>query len=283
MNIKQCILVITCVINACYGTEKKETSTTTAIIAGAIAGVAEGMSGVPCAAVQNHMQTGKTWRDAIKAVRKSSNPYRGIGTHIASMGPITALQAFTFVAAIQAMSDDISDTQKKGIAGIGAGIAAATVASPAEYIMFTQQTQSFPQNMIQASRTIITRHGIGGSMYGYTPTAIRDGIFTFSLFFGAPYDPTYGIGMGVFASIISHPFTTMRAKMYTSPTPISMIEATRKVIQEKGIRGCWKGLTPRATRITAAIPVMNFIQQKITPAVECGSQYIRGITSQPDA
>lgn len=228
---------------------------------GAIAGTAEGVTGVPCSFAKNVIQNGNSFNDVIHIIKnKPFSLYRGLGVNSAFMAPITAVQTMAQGIIAKSIEGKASPTAIAIISSIGAGVAAATIACPTERIMFVQQTSS-AKSMISIIATLTQQEGIRGFGRGYIPTALRDGGFTCALFAGRDIDPTHGVIAGSIAAVITHPVDSIRSKMFASN--VSMIQSAQHIAQRDGIAGLYKGGIFRTARIAMAIPMMGYVYDKI--------------------
>lgn len=203
--------------------------------------------------------------------------YKGCGTGVALMAPITALQNSAALILTKAFGDNPTLTQKT-MAACGAGYLAALLASPADLVVLQRQNPEYCQESLKGTLQRIYKVNSLATFYrGLNGTGIRDGIFTAAYKTGGNTlqnivptitGDTYKDKLlcaslaGVIAATLSHPANVVTARMksdlsatYYKTTP----QTIATIVKKEGFSALFKGLSPRAIRIMLAIPWISMI------------------------
>jgi hypothetical protein len=257
---------------------------------GAIAGGIEVMVNNPLVVIKNNLILSKkengTNKNLLNSLKKGHliNPqnmvkkyYKGCGTGVMSMAPITALQNSATFLFTKAFGDNPTLTQKT-IAACCAGYVSAILASPADLIVLQRQNPLYAKESFSGTLQRIYRvNGLKAIYRGLNGTGIRDGIFTAAYKTGgstirsiiptitgnAEADKILCASLaGLIAAIFSHPADVITARM-KSDLSASYYKTTTQtastIIKEEGLSALFKGFTPRAFRIILAIPLISAI------------------------
>lgn len=259
------------------------------VVDGAFAGSFEILVDNPLSVIKNDLilsttknKTNKTIFDSFK--NNLMNPkkmvkkyYKGCGTGMASMAPITALQNSMAFLLAQPFGDNPTLAQKT-MAACGAGYCAAILASPADLVVLQRQNALYTRESLAGTLRRIYRVNGCMTMYrGLNGTGIRDGIFTAAYKTGGNVihsivppitDDTKKNKIicasfaGLVAAVISHPADVITARMksdlaasHYKTTPQTLVT----IVKEEGLSALFKGVTPRAFRIMFAIPLISTV------------------------
>lgn len=245
------------------------------VVVGSMAGVTEVcLLGQPLSYAMNQM---------VQSKPLSGNPlhwYRGCVANAAGMAPITAIQkagsAQLQARMKEAQGHDLSDGQKMG-ASFVAGAASALASTPSEAIpVYMQKPENAQKKTVQVALELKRR-----MWRGLVPTAKRDGLFTVGYDSLAPImqakaraimdkssaEVVGGIGAGVATAVATQPLAVVKTAMQANPGYRNSLEAAQEIYSKHGVKGLFKGLTPRGARIVVAIPVLTKASEKYTALV----------------
>lgn len=242
------------------------------IIKGSLIGIAEVTCNQPLVRLKNDLQQGKSITINPKAL------YKGYGVNAGSMAPITAMQVAISGWLTKYFATRGEPTlQQKVMAAYMAGAASALLATPTEMIMIHQQIMN--QNAVQTVRHMHTVYGKLSLMKGFMPTSIRDGCFAVGyLTLSQMIRQMYGLNTksefvnnlsgaipaGIITTAVTHPFDTIKTSMQAqiaNPQYSNMIRATNAIIQKDGIKGLYKGMSARGTRVVFALALMGYLSE----------------------
>jgi len=221
----------------------------------------------------------------------SKNPlhwYRGFSVNFASMVPAIMIQVTVF-SALQ--SPDLEQSEKEKIAkAIFAGISSSPVCCLSELFILQKQNALHPLSVPDIIRNVRANHGLKGFTRGLIPTAVREAGFAAGYLVLAPYLKARlkshtnndvaatlagGIPAGIIASTATHLFDTVKTLMQRTAAQkeqASMLETARALYKQDGIKGFFRGFTPRATRAALAIPILAYTHQKYTEMLSAHSE-----------
>jgi len=250
---------------------------------GAIAGAMEVVVNNPLVVIKNNLILNKKEK-GTDALKKGLfvNPqnivtkyYKGCGTGMILMAPITALQNSTTFLFTKILDNNPTVTQKT-IAACCAGYVSAILASPADLIVLQRQNPFYTQESFNGTLQRIYRvNGLKTIYRGLNGTGIRDGVFTAAYKTGG--NIIHGIVptitgntnvdkiicaslAGLMAAIVSHPADVISTRM-KNDLAVSYYKTTCqtafRIVKEEGASALFKGLTPRAFRIMLAIPLIS--------------------------
>ncbi len=266
------ILVSLMVIRPILTEEKsRELTFAESIIIGGTIGAAEvAFPGQPLSYAMNQAikQKPLNWRHA----------YNGAFANAVGQMPITALQKAVQTQATQYaqkhQKSPLSEWQKAGISYM-AGIAGALVDTPSNAVqLYLQDPNNAKQNTWQAIRALGKNNYRGfwvNSLIKEGPFAVGYQVLAVT---GKSIAQEYtdnqtaasvvgGIGAGVVTAAITQPGAVIRNKMQTGQTDV--IENT---IRKEGVRGFYKGLAARGTRIMFAIPLYTMYSSYLEDTVK---------------
>lgn len=270
-------------------TTKKDASFLKDFLNGAIAGGLEVACNNPLVVLKNDLILSKGGseknmlamlveyaKDPKKMLKKY---YKGCGTGIASMAPITALQNGIAVMLGGIFGDDPTLAQRT-LAACGGGAMSAILGSPSDLVVLQRQNPLYTNETLMATvRRICAHNGLATLYRGVAGTATRDGIFTAayktggealsavmpSLTGNPSIDKIVCASLaGVIAAIISHPDDVITARMKSDLAREqyqNSIQTAMSIVSEESVAALFKGLTPRAFRIMIAIPFISAVLQ----------------------
>lgn len=225
------------------------------IARGALVGIAEGITGVPCVHVKNHIQAGHGFMQF-----PFSKIYRGFGANAFAAGPTTVVQYGINTGLTSLIGDDTVPAQC--VTATIAGIIGAGVAAPAELLVMRALDSKV--NFIQDTKAIVRAYGLRGLLRGYVPTALRDTLWTNGYFVGPKESPVSLIGTGIAVALMSHPCDTIKTAMQRDISgKVGMIATGCTIVKESGIRGLFAGAVPRSVRIILALGVMDRLDHHV--------------------
>lgn len=268
------------------------------LVIGSVTGIAEIVVDQPLIYFKNSFQQGKYilekslqrdkhFQDKLKLIQDrheqnkliqdkliSFNPrvwYRGFGVNIACTAPYMAVS----IAAKEALSGRFpkADIATSTIAG---GISTLVI-SPTELIMLHQQNMG--RNVLSTIKQLVAESGVSVLARGITPKVAREGIFGAGFFTAYPWveeqvrthvadNKALAIGCGAViaggtTAFVSHPFDTLSTFMQKDPKKQkakTTWQAANTIYNDFGYKGFFKGVTPRATRVCLAIPLMSYVK-----------------------
>lgn len=246
---------------------------------GSSIGATEAVIDHPFTFVKNRLQQGDSWKKVLSSYR---NCLRGFLTNFGSTSLVTACQ----VSMHKLLSQQQNGTKKADLSlwniasSFSAGSLSAFIDNPIELIVLHQQNTNKSASTLFNS--IKKQHGILGLLRGLTPTMIREGGFASGYLAFMPWlkqkltaytkDPILltlgpGISAGVTASIVTHPFDCIKTKMQANinnPVYSSIRHTIRDLYQKEGIKGFFKGLTPRCCKVASLITFLGFSTEKLS-------------------
>lgn len=252
-------------------------------ITGGLAGATEVLVDHPLWTLKTRFQNS----DIPKQSKLTANPkvlYRGLVPNMLSMVPISALQVICAESTKAVIKKDNDDESMSDLIDLFAsclgGAFSANVSGPTELIMARQKEK---QGFISTASNMVKQHGISSLTKGLLGTACRDSIFTGGYLFGVPYlknklkpytsdqvaTVVSGVGAGVSAAVLSHPFDTVKTAQQTAPNAFesksmtSMWNMAKTILKKDGIKGFYKGGVPRTVRVVSAVTLMGNVNETI--------------------
>ena len=241
---------------------------------GTVAASAEAVVNQPVVFVKNALQTEQSPSSLFKSLLSNpKNLYRGLGVNLFCMVPSTAIQ-MAIDGKLKNLNDDkniVIKTINNGIVGFFSGI----VCTPSELIVINQQ--KYAKSPLEVIHTLQKEHGLPIFMRGFIPKTVRDGVFVAGFLNGYPQlknslgqkvHPFYATVSAIAlvalpTAAVSHPFDTISTRMQANLDKKELsrfINAYYEVIDRKGKKALFAGLTPRMLRIAVAIPLMSFVK-----------------------
>lgn len=233
------------------------------IAVGSIAGAAEVSLDQPLFNIKTALQQGRKIDWQPKALWNASY------TNMASMIPTTALQVCGNDA-LNKIYKDINDGKNpsnldKTALAVMAGFGSSLVCGPSEMIMTHQMNTK--TGMIPTINHLKNKYGKMILTRGLLPTGFRDGGFTCG-YTAMPAiinekinnEAVSLILSGTICAGITHPFDTTKTKMQTEVGQKmfgSMLYTAQDIYKNEGIKGFFKGITPRGLRVICAISFLN--------------------------
>ena len=170
--------------------QKKERTFLKDVLDGAVAGGIEVMCNNPLVVIKNNLILSKEGNASGKGFAQSfytqlADPkamvkkyYKGCGTGIASMAPITALQNSIAYLLGKAFGDTPTLAQRI-VAACGAGCLSASLGSPSDLVVLQRQNPLYAGEALTGTlRRIYGVKGLATLYRGVSGTAMRDDIFT---------------------------------------------------------------------------------------------------------
>ena len=205
--------------------------------------------------------------------------YKGFFVHLISSAPLDALQVTMSHLIIQkVLPNRLDETIKRIAGGFFGGCSAALISCPAEMLMVWQQKN---MGFKQALKAVCKESPL--HLYtGFTPMVIREGLFCAGFFSFVPYfrglfqsrgikktEATLlaGILSGAITAIISQPFDTVKTVIQASEKKTQLRQVVKHLIKEDGVKGLFKGLSYRTTRVISTIVILGslniYLEEKL--------------------
>jgi len=264
-------------------------------LAGAGAGIAEvAFVGHLCSYFVNQSILGNRfslkplqWKKSGSISLNPRHMYSGVGMNLASMAPITGIQN-ALTAQFASWFKEYTGKELSGIQLVlppvfAGAVAALLVATPTERIPnYMQRVVTHNGSRLsswQATKELISKHGITTPWRGVSSTALRDGLFTvgYKTLPGAIHrfcSPLIGDGSvskmsssivaGLITAVATQPFQVVARHMQNNETVSHSLSAVRELYNNEGVGGLWKGGIPRGIRVVVAIPVLSFVEKKLS-------------------
>lgn len=188
--------------------------------------------------------------------------YRGVTGFSASFVPTTLVQ----MVATEAFSEFFSP----GAAAASGGMASAVAVGPAEFVLIQQGKRK--SGFVKTVQYMVQNHGIAGFYKGFTLTAGREGVFTYSYMELAPKIKEWmrekgasetqsnfmgGPAAGVFAAIVSQPLDVLKTRMQQEICSMKEAKAGFKTVE------LFTGVGWRMLMVSTAIGIMSYVQSEI--------------------
>ena len=218
----------------------------------------------------------------IKTNRQQKNPipwsFRGLyaGAFVNALGfmPITAIQvgANNWLQA-RIFNNHPTYIQQMG-AAFSAGVLSSFISCPVEMVMALQNDNN-KASLASIVKSRLQNKGFFGFFYGQLATSSREGVFSVC-FLEAPrlikpkltpyfHDDTTatilsGVCSGIGATLITHPFDTIKA-MQQSPKGINL--GFFKTAKSMTMHSAYQGVLARSGNVILAITFMNWMKEKL--------------------
>lgn len=249
-------------------------------VAGTCAGLAECLSSYPLDSIKTRLQTSDRYvgtYDCFK-VTVAEEGFRALYRGMSSRLTACAVQSTFMFSANSAMRDLVGADSKQplsarfALAAIMTGCCEAFVYTPFELLKVRSQTAQpgMPSTPIACAREIVGSYGLTGLFWGLKPTLMRESAGNF-IYFTSYYafrqklvdeqvlniSHTAGVaisgglaGVSFWGSI--HPFDTVKSLVTSdsvkTPKYSGAMDAARKLLAEKGIKGMYRGMAPSLIR-----------------------------------
>jgi hypothetical protein len=212
-------------------------------------------------------------------LRRLAPYYKGCGTGIASMAPITAFQN-SVALALNKLFKDMPEKIRLVLAAGMAGYLSAIMSSPGDLVVLQRQHPDFKgESFKDTLQRIYETRGARNFYRGATGTGVRDGLFTIAYKSGGdlllPYMPKTGNTrfdstlanalIAILAAYVSHPAHVISARMKSDLAKTkyrSTLQTAFKLLSQEGAEVFLKGVTPRASRILLAVPLLNYLTKE---------------------
>lgn len=254
---------------------------------GAVAGVTEVLVMMPTVSIKNALQEGRQLPRSLPAF------YRGLAVNSCANFPITAVQFGANRLLGQAYQQLVG--REPGMAGrvavaMGAGATSALISCPAEFLVIQQQRTGQPLR-VEAARVLRALGPL--SLYkGLGATVVRASLYTASYMIALPWLREHlqhhspagavpgasllgaGICAGLLGTLATQPADTIKTRMQAFPDPAShpayrsMLSAGREIVAQRGVRGLFNGLLPRAFRNCGAVIILNACLTELVGAID---------------
>jgi len=179
---------------------------------------------------------------------------------------------------------ELSDVQKVASASV-AGACSGLVAGPSELVMLAQQQNG--ASLLKATKAVFAAHGLRGLLRGVGPTMVRDGGFAAGYLglkpvlheklkaqAAAASGVVAGLAAGVATAAVTHPFSVVKTYLQNDLQRAqykNSVAVARSLCQLHGLKGFFKGFTPRATRVVSALMLMSKVKEMLTQYLQKGS------------
>lgn len=253
--------------------------------AGVVAGISGGTLNYPFEGAKKRAQSGQLQPWQMPGIRPHTfvrELYRGGSSFILSLAPVSMLQA-TFNDYLKGfLPNNPSQAYVVG-AGVLSGAVGAFFSAPVEHMIITQQQQKI--GPLQAMKYLYSR----GPTYAWTalpPLMIREAGFGCAWLMGAhaageALSAHYNrdlripaaIGVGVLAAGLTHPFDSMATRKQQSKERITMIEAGRQILAQKGWKGFFAGYQYRSFLFTGCMVSIAFVDKAARETLSNGSTF----------
>ncbi|KAJ5753018.1 Mitochondrial carrier protein [Penicillium odoratum] len=246
---------------------------------------------------------------AVSAVRKSTNPLRLIfevakqeGIGALYTGCSTLVIGTTAKAAVRFVSYDTirnSLADERGVLSPGRGILAGMTAGAVESVLAVTPTERIKtaliddakgarqfKSSIHAAKTLVRRHGITELYRGLVSTMMKQSA-TSAVRMGS-YNmlketvkakgikknvlTTFGIGAvaGVITVYATQPFDTIKTRAQ-GVKGAGIMEASRSVMRDYGVRGFWKGSSMRLGRLLLSGGIVFSVYEEVSAILSPGT------------
>ncbi len=284
------ILCLAVSVQACamekIETPKRKSSFIEELVNGGFAGCLEVLINNPLIVVKNDLivpQVKKT--EAITQPKSFTDMmkvfvykyYKGCGTGMASMIPITAFQNSMALVLAQQYGSEKTLTQEAS-AAMQAGTLSALLSSPADLLVLQRQNARFATEFLfETVKRVWSEKGLRTFYRGITATGLRDGCFTVAYKSGGKLlqeqvplksgsEKVDGLIasllVAVLASVGSQPLDVISAKMkadLSGQTFKSFFSSIYTIQQTEGYASFMKGCSARTARIVLAVPLLNYL------------------------
>ncbi|KAJ5627856.1 Mitochondrial carrier protein [Penicillium lividum] len=246
---------------------------------------------------------------AVSAVRTSTNPLRLIfevakqeGIGALYTGCSTLVVGTTAKAAVRFVSYDTirnSLADERGVLSPGRGILAGMTAGAVESVLAVTPTERIKtaliddakgarqfKSSIHAAKILVRRHGITELYRGLVSTmmkqsatsAVRMGSYNMlketvkAKGIKTNVFTTFGIGAvaGVITVYATQPFDTIKTRAQ-GVTGAGIVEASRSVMRDYGIRGFWKGSSMRLGRLLLSGGIVFSVYEEVSAILSPGT------------
>lgn len=171
---------------------------------------------------------------------------------------------------------------------LGGGLC-GLISNPIELIMTQQQKNAKSEDSPLANRfskigaRIIQNNGIRRLGIGMPCMALREGIYTTSLFLGTsrfgkklnnyvqnPMASSFlaGAASGLITSIATHPIDTVKTLQHDSVIskfPLTAYQAAKDIYKTGGYLSFYRGLLERSARVVSATAIVGMVMEKMRP------------------
>ena len=270
-------------------------------LAGAVAGVCEGVTVQPMEMVKTRFQinTGAQMRilPTMRAIIQEGGVrqlYRGGLPEIAGLVPRSSAMWSSYEFSRRTMvawNGGVCTTPIVAAAGACAGVCEGMAFSPFQVVkvrLMAKEHLGRYQNTLDCLRQIVRTEGIAALTIGLGPTLWRNCVWD-SIYLSCMHNVDLhvpkpdsvplavlqngmlGTAAGMFATCFNAPFdvckSRFQAQLPGAPNPYtSTFGALRRILAEEGLRGIYKGLAPKALRLGVGQTVGLTVFQALVPA-----------------
>ncbi|KCV70141.1 solute carrier family 25, member 46 [Fonticula alba] len=273
------------------------------ILAGAISGGIEICLTYPTEYVKTQLQLGNRYSGPMDCVRSTVQQYgvgglyRGLSSLLVGSIPKAAVRFLGFEEFKKLLMDEDGRMTpgRNFMAGLGAGVTEALlVVCPMETIkvrLIHDQTQPNPQyrGLAHATRSIVAAEGLAGIYRGLAPTIVKQGSNQAIRFLvynemkkllstGDPdaVQPVHvsmisGAVAGGMSVLGNNPIDAVKSRMQgigAKDLYKNSWDCAKHIYREAGVRGFYKGCTPRMARVVGDVAIVMTLYEQIAAQLE---------------
>ena len=255
------------------------------ILAGAVAGMCEGVTVQPLEMVKTRLQIhagerlgmGATMCAIVRDEGGLRQLYRGGLPEIAGLMPRSAAMWSGYELArrkLTAANGGVCSTPIVAASGVVAGVCEALAFSPFQVVkvrLMAVEHLGRYAHTVDCVRQIIRQEGLAALTIGLGPTLCRNCVWD-AIFLSGMYnidqrvskpegvlpralqELTLGTAVGMFATCFNTPFDVVKSRMQAqhpdAPQPwAGTINSLRRIVAEEGVSQVYRGFTPKALRL----------------------------------
>jgi hypothetical protein len=210
----------------------------------------------------------------------SLNPrvlYRGAAAEALIMAPVDIIQigTSTFLNERFFNNSNNSSLVQRFTSGFLGGAIGGQFISPVESVMTLQQ--KYKCTFVDVLKRKLQEGNLRNLFIGGAGTSLRNGIYNCGFFVTPLVSKNIngyiknenkssimaGFMAGLIVAPISHPFDTIKTIQQKSEKSKTFNSVFKEIYKEEGIKGFFKGLVARSTRVVIGISAMSFTYEKI--------------------
>lgn len=271
--------------------QEKQSSFMKSFLNGACAGSIEVMVSNPLIVLKNELilktkggtsnpTVAHTPYAALKAMMHKY--YKGCGTGILFMAPITAVQNSTALVLAELFKGQNESTlTQKAVAAFCGGTCSALIESPADLLVLQRQNPAYKHEEVKETwQRIYAVRGLPTFYRGAMATCTRDGTITLAYKTGGdiiqkwfPFTMENSTAQkvacdavaAIVAATVSQPADVISARMKSDLAKNvykSSVQTALDIVRKEGYTALFKGLIPRGSRILLAVPLLSALTQR---------------------